>query len=112
MQVMFGALKAIKPDLPSPKSNLESLENPKLLESELSGNVDVHGVTKSITIASAGELWEGMVKGSAPAAMMKNSVPDEIWREKCEIAVDAVGKSVGSFPASLSADAWFGVGVK
>jgi ubiquinone/menaquinone biosynthesis C-methylase UbiE len=116
MQTMFGAMKAIKPDLPSPKTNLESLENPDLLKSELSAagfrNVEVHGGTKSVPIASAEEFWESMVKGSAPVTMMKNSMSEEAWREKSEIAIDHVEKSVGSFPASLSADAWFGVGDK
>jgi hypothetical protein len=116
MQTMFGAMKAIKPDLPSPKTDLESLENPDLLKSELSAagfrEVEVHGLTKSASIASAEEFWESMVKGSAPVTMMKNSMPEEVWRKKCEIAVDNVEKAVGSFPALLSADAWFGVGVK
>jgi ubiquinone/menaquinone biosynthesis C-methylase UbiE len=116
METMFGALKAIQPDLPSPTTNMESLENPDLLRSELSaagfGDVEVHGVTKSMPVASAEEFWESMVKGSAPVTMMKNSMPEDVWREKCEIAVDNVENAVGSFPASLSSDAWFGVGVK
>lgn len=116
MQTMFGAMQAIKPDLPSPKTNPESLENPDFLKSELSAagfrDVEVHGVTMSMPVASAAEFWESMVKGSAPVMMMKNSMPEEAWREKSEIAVDYVEKSLGSFPASLSSDAWLGVGVK
>jgi len=116
MQTMFGAMKAIKPDLPGPRTDMESLENPDRLESELSAaglrEVEVHRVTKSASIASAKEFWESMVKGSAPVTMMKNSMSEEVWREKCEIAIDSVEKAVGSFPALLSADAWFGVGVK
>lgn len=116
MQTMLGAMQAIKPDLPSPKTNLESLENPDLLKSELSAagfsDVEVHAVTKSVTIASAGEFWESMVKGSAPVTMMKNSMCEEAWREKSEIAIDHVAKSVGAFPVSLSSDAWFGIAVK
>jgi ubiquinone/menaquinone biosynthesis C-methylase UbiE len=116
MQTMFGALRAIKPEMPSPKTDLESLENPDLLKSELSAagfrDVEVHRVTKSIEITSAEEFWESMVKGSAPVTMMMNSMPAEVWRKKCEIAVDSVKGTVGSLPASLSADAWFGVAVK
>lgn len=116
MQVMFGALRAINPDIPEPKTNLESLENPDLLASELSaagfGKVEVHRVTESIDFTSAAEFWDKMVRGSAPVLMMKSKMAEDRWREKSEIAVDYVARAVDAFPASLSSDAWLGVGVK
>jgi hypothetical protein len=116
MQTLFGALRAIKPDLPSPQTDVESLENPDVLKSELSAagfrDVAVTGVTKPAQFKSAEEFWESMVKGSAPVLLMKNSMPADLWHEKSRIAVDHVERAVGAFPASLAADAWIGVGVK
>jgi ubiquinone/menaquinone biosynthesis C-methylase UbiE len=116
LQTLFGAMKAIKPDLPDPETNMESLENPDLFRSELRSagfhDVEVHRVSRRLPVNSAREFWEGMVKGSAPIVMMKSAMPEEAWREKSEIAIECVEKTVAAFPASLSADAWFGIGVK
>ena len=116
LQVMFGALRAINPDIPEPKTKVDSLENPDLLSSELSaagfGSVAVHGVTRGAEFASAAEFWDQMVRGSAPVLMMKNKMGKDAWREKSEIAIDHVARNAGPFPATLTADAWLGVGVK
>ncbi len=116
MQTMFGALMAINPDMPAPKTDLESLENPDVLTSEISaagfGEVEVRRVTRSLKIPSAAAFWDGSVKGSAPVTLMKNSMSEEAWRAQSEIAVAAVDKAVGAFPATLSSDAWLGTGVK
>ena len=116
MQTMFRAMKAIKPDLPDPKTDLESLENRDVLESEMAEagfhDIKIHRVTHSIPVNSAEEFWEDMVKGSAPVTMLKNSMSEEVWNEKSEIAIASVRDIVGSFPTSLSADAWLGIGLK
>lgn len=116
MQVMFGALRAINPDIPEPKTNIDSLENPDLLVAELADagfkGVEVHRVTKGMEFASAEEFWDKMAKGSAPVLMMRKKMGEDAWRVKSEIAVDHVARTVGVFPASLSADAWFGIAAK
>jgi len=116
MQLMFGALRAINPDIPEPKTNDDSLENPDLLSSELSGAgfgaVAVHRVARGAEFASAAEFWDQMVRGSAPVLVMKNKMGEDSWREKSKIAIDYVDRNAGPFPISLTADAWLGVGVK
>jgi ubiquinone/menaquinone biosynthesis C-methylase UbiE len=88
--VMFGAMRAINPDIPEPKTNIDSLENPDLLAAELTEaglrGVEVHKVAKGLEFASAAELWDKMTKG--PVLMMKKKMGEDAWREKSEIAVD------------------------
>jgi ubiquinone/menaquinone biosynthesis C-methylase UbiE len=116
MQVMFGALRAINPDLPEPKTDIDSLENPDLLAAELAEagfkGVEVHGVTRGVEFTSAAEFWDKMTKGSAPVLMMRKEMGEDAWCAKSEIAVEHVSRTVGAFPASLSSDAWFGVAAK
>jgi len=116
MRVMFDALRAINPDLPEPKTNIDSLENPELLAAELAEagfrGVKVHRVTKGLEFASAAEFWDVMAKGAAPVVMMKKKMGEDAWREKSEIAVDHIDRTVSAFPVLLSSDAWFGVAVK
>lgn len=116
VQGIFGALRAINPDIPEPKTDVGSLENPDVLSAELSAagfrDVQVHGVTHCHEFASAAEFWDKMTKGSAPVMMMKSGMGEDAWRTKSEIAVDHIARTVGPFPASLSSDAWLGVGVK
>lgn len=116
MQVMFGALQAINPDMPEPKTNIDSLENPDLLAAELAEagfkEVKVHGVTKGVVFSSAAEFWVKMAKGAAPVLMMKREMGENAWRAKSEIAADHIARTVGAFPALLSSDAWFGVAAK
>lgn len=116
MMAMFGALKAMNPELPEPQTDVESLENPEFFEAELieSGfkHVEVLPVSKGTQVDSVEEFWNGMVKGSAPLVMMKNSMPDEVWQEKSRIALDYLHGMMDTLPITLSADAWLGVGIK
>jgi ubiquinone/menaquinone biosynthesis C-methylase UbiE len=116
MQVMFGALRAINPNIPEAKTDIASLENPDVLASELGDagfkEVEVCRVTKGIEFASASEYWDKMTRGSAPVLMMKRDMGEDMWRAKSEIAVDHVARTVGAFPAVLTADAWLGVATK
>jgi ubiquinone/menaquinone biosynthesis C-methylase UbiE len=116
MAVMFGAMQKIKPDIPDPRHDLGSLENPDVLAAELRNagfkDVVIHHVTKNSEITSAQHSWDEMVKGSAPVLMLKSSMPDQIWRERSTLAVDHIAKTVGPVPASLTATAYLGVGTK
>jgi ubiquinone/menaquinone biosynthesis C-methylase UbiE len=116
MQLVFGALRAINPEMPTQKTDPQSLENPDILKSELATTgfrrIKVHGMTISAEIASAESFWEGVVKGSAPVMMMKDAMSEDIWREKSKLAIAYIEEAAGSFPILLSADAWLGVGVK
>jgi ubiquinone/menaquinone biosynthesis C-methylase UbiE len=116
MMAMFGALRAMNPDMPEPQTDIESLENPEFFKAELikAGfkSVEVLPVSKNMQVNSVAEFWDDMVKGSAPLVMLKNSMPNEEWQEKNRIAQDFLHGAVGDLPTTLSAVAWFGLGVK
>lgn len=116
MQVLFGALRAMNPDMPAPKTDMNSLENPEFFDAELTRagfrNVTIHRVTHAIEVNSAKDFWDAMVRGSAPVLMMKNAMPPQAWAHKSAVAVEFIENSIGAFPASLSADAWLGTGIK
>ena len=111
MQTMFGALRAIKPDLPQPQRS----------------------VTKVSPVGSTGELRDNMVKDSAPILMMKKSIMsgrdqtsfrgdpvephsdstgEALWREKEKLALAWLGETLPTRKRPLTSDAWLGVGVK
>lgn len=116
MQAMFGALRAMNPDIPEPQSDIKSLENPEVIIEELSAagftDTRVHLVTKHFPVTSLREFWLGMVKGSAPIVMMKNSMQAEEWVEKEKIAINFLEQTFAPMPESFSSDAWIGCGLK
>jgi len=116
MIATFGALRAMNPGVPEPRTNLESLENRDLFETELANagfkDVAVHSVTKDWTFHSLEQFWNDLVKGSAPILMMKNNMPDDVWGEKSRIALDYLGGSIDADTKSLSAVAFLGYGRK
>jgi len=116
MQLMFGALRAIKPELPEPQKSITSLENPEVFNHELQDagfkNIEIRSITKPFPVASIPEFWESMVKGSAPIQMLKNNMSEDVWREKEILAIDYLEKTLPSTPTELTADAWLGLAVK
>lgn len=116
MKTMFGTVRAMKPEVPEPQAAIESLENPDYFRNELinSGfrDVEIHLVTKGFPIDSIDSFWSGMVEGSAPIVMMRNSMQPNEWREKEKIALQYLETVLTSFPTSLSSDAWIACGVK
>ena len=116
MQVMFGALRTINPDIPKPQTDIASLENPDVLANELSQagfrDVEVHKVTHGVEFSDAETFWEELTKGSAPVLMMQKKMGEDAWQEKSKIAVIHIEETVKTFPATLTSDAWLGVAVK
>ena len=116
MQTMFGALRAIKPDLPQPQRSIATLENPDVFLQEMQDtgfrNVEIRSITKSFPVTTLKEFWEFMVKGSAPIQMLKKSMGEAVWREKETLAIDYLKERLPSLPAALTSDAWLGVGLK
>lgn len=109
---MFGALRAIKPDLPQPQRSVTTLENPERFKQEMEEagfhNIEIRSVTKAFRTGSTHEFWDNIVKGSAPIQMMKKSIMsvrseisvrgepvephsenmgEELWREKEKLAL-------------------------
>ena len=116
MQAMFGALKAMQPEIPEPQTDIESLENPEFFKTELHNagfnDVEIHPVSGEYPISDLEEFWRDMVKGSAPIIMLKNSMSPEEWEEKEGVALDYLQHTLPSLPTSLCAKAWLGCGVK
>lgn len=116
MWTMFGAIRAMKPELPEPKTVIDSLENPEFFKNELeaAGFVDVaiHRVTNSLEIDSIDLLWDELVKGSAPIAMMKANLDEDEWREKEQAALRYLHEALPELPVTLGTSAWFGMGTR
>lgn len=116
MQTIFGALKAMNPQIPEPQTDIESLENPDFFKDELVSagykEVEIHPFSNEMQITSVEEFWSDMVKGSAPVVMMKNSMSAEEWKEKERIALNYLESKLNTLPTSLSAKAWLGYGIK
>jgi len=116
MQTMFGAVRAIKPDLPQPQRSIGTLENPEVFKQEMQDagfrNVEIRSITKPFPVTTISEFWESMVKGSAPIQMLKKSLGGAAWREKEILALDYLKERLPSLPTELTSDAWLGVGMK
>ncbi len=116
LETMFRGMQKINPDIPDPRYDETSLENPEILKAELSGagfrEIVIHEVEDSTDFASAEAFWNDMVKGTAPIVMMRKSIPDDIWQERSARAVEHVEAIAGPFPTRLSATALLGHGVR
>jgi len=116
MQMMFGAVRAIKPDLPPPQRSIGTLEDPEVFRQEMQGagfrNVEIRSVTKGFPVTTIPEFWDFMVRGSAPLQMLKKGMGEAVWREKERLALDYLKERLTDLPTELSSDAWLGVGVK
>lgn len=116
MQIMFGAIRAINPDIPEPKTNLESLENPQYFIDEMSAagfqSVQITPVQGEYLVESIETFWANMVKGSAPLNLMKlNKSPDE-WLALEAKAIDYLKTAIPTMPTSLTVKAWLASGEK
>ncbi|HEY6094847.1 MAG TPA: methyltransferase domain-containing protein [Gallionellaceae bacterium] len=116
MQTMFGALRAIKPELPQPQRSVATLENPDVFRQEMIDagfrNVEIRSITKPCPVTTIPEFWNDMVRGSAPLMMMKKAMGEALWREKEKLALDYLKERLPSLPTELTSDAWLGVGLK
>lgn len=117
MQMMFGALKAIKPDLPEPQRSVATLENPDVFKQELLDagfrEVKIQRITKAaFPVESIPVFWDDMVKGSAPIQMLKKSMGETAWLEQEVLAIKYLEENLPSVPTTLSSDAWLGLGIK
>ena len=116
MQMMFGAVRAIKPDLPPPQRSIGTLEDPEVFKQEMQGagfrNVEIRCVTKGYPVTTLADFWDFMVRGSAPLQMLKKGMGETVWREKEILALDYLKERLPELPTELTSDAWLGVGVK
>ena len=116
MKLIFGALRAINPQMPDAKTDIASLENPDVVVAELTQagfkHAEVHRITVPYEITNIQNYWEEMVKGNAFLVMMKNNCSEQEWQEKTNIALQHLYDTIVVVPVSLSVDAWFGLASK
>ena len=113
MGAMFGALRAADPTMPGPSYDPNSLENPERLAAELrdAGFVDVavHEHTAAFAFSSVDELWSRMVRSSAPLAVLRDRLGEQVWSERSQIARAFLLREIGDAPTTLSTTALLGV---
>ncbi len=116
MQLMFGAIRMINPNVPKPGAVVTNLESPDLFKWELGvtgfKDVEIFKVTQPMTAESAESFWDDMEKGSAPIAVMKSRNTPEEWAQKREIAITYIQGQISRFPTTLTSDAWIATGIK
>lgn len=116
MQMMFGALRVMKPEIPEPEAAVASLENPQVFKQEMQDagfrEVKIDRVRKYFPVETVEAFWSGMVEGSAPIQMLKRSMGEAEWREKEQLALHYLHTCLKSLPTTLASDAWLGTAVK
>jgi len=116
MQMMFGAIRTMKPEIPEPQRAIDTLENPERFKQEMQQagfkDVEIRGITKGFAVKSVPEFWDALVRGSAPIQMMKNGMGESWWQEKEKLAIEFLEQQLPSTPTELTSDAWLGLGTK
>jgi ubiquinone/menaquinone biosynthesis C-methylase UbiE len=116
MKIMFGALRAADASRPEPKYDPQSLENPDVLAEEMRGagfaEVVVHAHDYAFEAPNAEQLWEGMVKSSAPLVMLQKKLGEAEWALQAEKAKAYIAERLAAEPAKLNTKGYLGVGRK
>ncbi|WP_330233837.1 methyltransferase domain-containing protein [Nocardia sp. NBC_00508] len=115
MRMMFGALAAADPDIQEPQPNFLSLENPEVFESEMRGAgfeaVSIQRHSIALPFDSPAQMWETMVRSSAPLELMRHSVSAEVWAERAAVMQAFLAEKYRpNYP--LSTTAYLGIGHK
>lgn len=115
MTAMFGALRAADPDFPVPRKDVANLENPEVLAAEMRGggfvDVSVHRHRHTVPPLEAGELWERMVRSSAPLVLLRTRLGEREWGERTQKAKAFLAGWLEQGP-EISTSAWLAVGYK
>lgn len=115
MDALFAALRVFDPSRPAPQADIASLENPRVLESELEAagfrEVKVETVPVALEFESGAELWRNMVKGTAPLVLMRRAMGEALWQEKEPFAIEALQSVIGD-RRELASTAHLGFGTK
>ena len=117
MQMLFGAMGAAFPRKPEANSaKVLTLEDPDNFRAEMlqAGFTDV-----AITafdghwqVDDVEAFLDSMVRGSAPIAVLKNQLGEQVWAEKRAIMLAYLKDQLTELPATLSSRAWIGTGSK
>jgi len=116
MEAAFGTLRAMNPDIPAPKFDIESLENPEVLRAELAQagfkNIEIKRVTQTFSADSLDDYLSDLVTGTAPVVMLKKTMTESQWLQSLAVARAHLVEVLGEGPVTLSADAWLGMATK
>jgi len=116
MQLLFGALCAADPGRPEPRYDPESLENPTVLATELAtagfDEVTVVRHTVSFAFDDAADLWDRMVRSSAPLVMLRNKLGEEAWTDQAKKALAYIEGAIRGGTRETSTTAFLGIGRK
>lgn len=121
MQVVFGALGAAIPETkqgaqqeaPRPVETLESAEV-FMREMRRAGfeQVAIHSVVHAFGAGSAAELWDDMVRGTAPIALAREKFGEEEWARRSREAVRFLESRFTTTPVEVRSEAYLAVGTK
>lgn len=113
MILMFGALRAADPTRAAPQTNLLNLENPEVFVREMQQagfrEVRVEPHTHSIHVRDASELWQMLVRGSAPLVMLRERLGPTEWARQAELAQAYLAEQLPQ-QRTLSTTAYLGLG--
>ncbi|MEV6136322.1 class I SAM-dependent methyltransferase [Nocardia sp. NPDC051990] len=86
MRMMFGAFVAADPSISEPQPNLLNLENPEVFATEMRtagfAGVSIQRHTSALDFADSDEMFETMVRSSAPLVLMRRTVGEQVWAER------------------------------
>ncbi|MFQ6394910.1 class I SAM-dependent methyltransferase [Nocardia sp. KC 131] len=89
MRMMFGAFAAADPTIQIPQPDVLNLENPDVFATEMReagfAGVSIQRHTTSLTFDSGDEMWETMVRSSAPMVLMRRNVGEAVWAERAAL---------------------------
>jgi len=115
LRALFGALRAVVPDLPA-EGSLSELDNPDTFTERMEAagftDVHIHRVTHGVTYASAKEAWDASDRGSAPFVLLRKRLGEDVWRARSPAGVDFLNRSIDRFPATISSVAYIAVATK
>lgn len=117
MTLMFGAIRAMQPDLPpSPATIIDSLDNPAVFQKEMAmagfSTSRIVMVTHAMTAHSVDDFWDALLRGSVPLVMLREKVGETEWAIMAARGKAYLYDRLGTGPVSLDSDAWLGIGVK
>ncbi len=115
MRMMFGAFAAADPSIQEPQPNFLNLENPEVFATEMRtagfAGVSIQRHTSTLSFADSDEMWETMVRSSAPLLLMRHTVGEQVWAERVALMRAYLA---ANYPAHkpLSTTAFLGIGHK
>jgi len=116
MMIMFGALAAADPSRAAPKYDPNGQENPEIVAAEMKGagfaDVVVHSPVHEFDAPNATELWDALIKSSAPLVMLRKKLGEAEWAVQSEKARTFIHDELAKNPRKLDTKAHLAVGRK